>query len=84
MSADIPAAPARPRERRSLAVGDVVQVIAATYSAVRVGTVGRVARVLLGPWSEAYPLYELEHHSECYFWGRELAWAGRRSDDDER
>jgi hypothetical protein len=72
MSADIPA-PAK--SRVPLAVGDPVQVIAATYSGVRVGTVARIARVRPRRGKGQPELYEIDGYPECVFWRRELARA---------
>lgn len=76
MFADIPTAkaPARPAPAElHLLPTDPVQVVASVYSAVKVGTIARVARVLLGCQPGDRALYELEGRPECYFWGRELA-----------
>lgn len=64
------AAAITPESQQSLAIGDPVQVIADTYSAIRVHTVARVARVR--QYKDQPPLYELDSWPEFPFWRWEL------------
>jgi len=59
-----------------LAVGDQVQVIAGTYSAVRVHTVARISRIRPRQGKGQPELYELEAYPEYLFWPWELARVG--------
>lgn len=55
-----------------LVVGELVRVVAGTYSAVKVGTVARVARVRPRRGNSQPELYELVGWPEYLFWHYEL------------
>lgn len=60
-------------DRTVLSQGDKVRVLAATYSAVKVGTVAKIERVRVDMSAKRQNLYELAGWPEYLFWRHELA-----------